>query len=158
MDPLPKNYCVITTEPTIIEHFFSNHSILPSSLLVKIVNILGILWCVHSIRNNQSFKDEEEQFFSQEDWEQLNKFIGYKEEENSISIINASKEDALLTSLEVHMNRNASKLTDEAQHCLAELSCKNLNCSMKFFPETKVFDINLGSYQLSSPSGLLAVV
>ncbi|XP_023553987.1 uncharacterized protein LOC111811402 [Cucurbita pepo subsp. pepo] len=107
--------------------------------------------------NNQSFKDEEEQFFSQEDWEQLNKFIGYKEEENSISIINASKEDALLTSLEVHMNRNASKLTDEAQHCLAELSCKNLNCSMKFFPETKVFDINLGSYQLSSPSGLLAV-
>ncbi|XP_008465914.2 uncharacterized protein LOC103503494 isoform X1 [Cucumis melo] len=106
--------------------------------------------------NNQSFKDEEEQFFSQEDWEQLNKFIGYKEDENSLSI-NVGKVDTLLTSLEVHMNRNASKLTDEAQHCLAELSCEDLNCSMKLFPETKVFDINLGSYQLSSPSGLLAV-
>lgn len=113
---------------------------------------------MHSSRNNQSFKDEEEQFFSQEDWEQLNKFIGYKEDENSLSIINVGKVDTLLTSLEVHMNHNASKLTDEAQHCLAELSCEDLNCSMKFFPETKVFDINLGSYQLSSPSGLLAVV
>lgn len=116
-----------------------------------------IHWCAHLSRNNQSFKDEEEQFFSQEDWEQLNKFIGYKEDENSLSI-NVGKVDTLLTSLEVHMNRNASKLTDEAQHCLAELSCEDLNCSMKLFPETKVFDINLGSYQLSSPSGLLAVV
>lgn len=113
---------------------------------------------MHSFRNNQSFKDEEEQFFSQEDWEQLNKFIGYKEDENSLSIINVGKADTLLTYLEVHMNRNASRLTDEAQHCLAELSCEDLNCSVKFFPETKVFDINLGSYQLSSPSGLLAVV
>lgn len=72
-------------------------------------------------------------------------------------MINA-KPDILQTSLEIHMKRNASKLLDGARACLAELSCEGLNCSIKLYPETKVFDVNLGSYQLSSPNGLLAEV
>ncbi|KAE8055526.1 hypothetical protein FH972_012359 [Carpinus fangiana] len=107
--------------------------------------------------NSQSFKDEAESFkFSEEDWEQLNKIIGYKEGEEGQSFILNDKLDALHTSLEVHMEHNASKLLDEALDCLAELSCEGLDCSIKLYPETKVFDVKLGSYRLSSPSGLLA--
>ncbi|PPD75818.1 hypothetical protein GOBAR_DD27246 [Gossypium barbadense] len=105
---------------------------------------------------SQSLKDDSESFsFSEEDWEKLNKIIGYKEDDDQSLMINA-KPDILQTSLEIHMKRNASKLLDGARTCLAELSCEGLNCSIKLYPETKVFDVNLGSYQLSSPNGLLA--
>ncbi|KAK8614167.1 hypothetical protein V6N13_122539 [Hibiscus sabdariffa] len=105
---------------------------------------------------SQSVKDDSESFsFSEEDWERLNKIIGYKEEDDQSILINA-KPDVLQTSLEIHMKHNASKLLDGAHACLAELSCEGLDCSIKLYPETKVFDVKLGSYQLSSPNGLLA--
>lgn len=107
--------------------------------------------------NNKSDKDESEQFhFSEEDWEQLNKLIGYREGENEQSVIINEKADTLNMSLEVHMKHNASKLVDGAREYIAELSCEDLDCSIKLYPETKVFDLKLGSYQLSSPNGLLA--
>lgn len=56
------------------------------------------------------------------------------------------------------MRHNASKLFDGEQQCLAEISCEGLKCSVKLYPETKLFDMKLGSYRLSSPSGLLAEV
>uniref|UniRef100_A0A1J3IIE4 Putative vacuolar protein sorting-associated protein 13A n=1 Tax=Noccaea caerulescens TaxID=107243 RepID=A0A1J3IIE4_NOCCA len=93
--------------------------------------------------------------FTAEDWERLNKVIGYKEGDDQ-STINNAKPDALHTFVEVHMRRNASKLYDGEKECLAELSCEDLNCSIKLFPETKIADIKLGRYRLSSPSGLLA--
>ena len=68
------------------------------------------------------------------------------------------KPDILNTSLEIHMKHNASKLLDGAHACLAELSCEGLDFSIKLYPETKVFDVKLGSYQLISPNGLLAEV
>uniref|UniRef100_A0A6N2K527 PH domain-containing protein n=1 Tax=Salix viminalis TaxID=40686 RepID=A0A6N2K527_SALVM len=106
---------------------------------------------------NQSLKDESEQFhFSEEDWERLNKLIGYREGENGQSVIINEKADTLNMSLEVHMKHNASKLADGAREYIAELSCEDLDCSIKLYPETKVFDLKLGSYQLSSPNGLLA--
>ena len=105
-------------------------------------------------RNGQSDKDEAESFkFSEEDWEQLNKIIGYKEGEEGQSFISTDKMDSLHTFLEVHMKHNASKLLDEALDCLAELSCEDLDCTIKLYPETKVFDVKLGSYKLSSPNG-----
>ncbi|XP_052483685.1 uncharacterized protein LOC128039276 [Gossypium raimondii] len=64
--------------------------------------------------------------------------------------------DILQTVLEIHMKHNASKLLDGAHTCLADLSCEGLDCSIKLYPETKVFGVKLGSYQLSSPNGLLA--
>ena len=112
-------------------------------------------------RNGQSDKDEAESFkFSEEDWEQLNKIIGYKEGEEGEgqSFISTDKMDSLHTFLEVHMKHNASKLLDEALDCLAELSCEDLDCTIKLYPETKVFDVKLGSYKLSSPNGLLTEV
>lgn len=110
-------------------------------------------------RGNQSLKDGNEQVhFTEEDWQQLNKLIGYKEGDNEQSVIPNEKVDVLHTFLEVHMQHNASKLVDGAQECLAALSCDNLSCSVKLYPETKVFDLKLGSYRLSSPSGLLAEV
>lgn len=112
-----------------------------------------------SSRNNQSLKDEDESFkFSEEDWEQLNKIIGYKEGEEGQSFIINNKKDAVHTFLEFHMKHNASRLLDEAKNYLAELSCEGLDCSIKLYPETKAFDMKLGSYRLSSPNGLLAEV
>ncbi|XP_065619172.1 uncharacterized protein LOC112023786 [Quercus suber] len=106
--------------------------------------------------NGQSDKDEAESFkFGEEDWEQLNKIIGYKEGEEAQSFISTGKMDSLHTFLEVHMKHNASKLLDEALDCLAELSCEDLDCTIKLYPETKIFDVKLGSYKLSSPNGLL---
>ncbi|XWS49634.1 hypothetical protein CRYUN_Cryun12cG0020000 [Craigia yunnanensis] len=107
--------------------------------------------------SSQSLKDDSESFrFSEEDWEQLNKIIGYKEDDDGQSLMINEKPDILQTSLEIHMKHNASKLLDGAHACLAELSCEGLDCSIKLYPETKVFDVKLGSYQLISPNGLLA--
>lgn len=90
--------------------------------------------------------------------EQLNKIIGYREGEDGQSLLTHDQGDVLHMSLEVHMNHNASKLTTDSQECLAELSCESLDCSIKLYSEAKVFDLKLGSYQLSSPNGLLAEV
>ncbi|XP_052881690.1 uncharacterized protein LOC108482794 [Gossypium arboreum] len=106
---------------------------------------------------SQSFKDETESLhFSEEEWQQLNKIIGYKEDEDGQSLMIDEKPDILQTVLEIHMKHNASKLLDGAHTCLADLSCEGLDCSIKLYPETKVFGVKLGSYQLSSPNGLLA--
>lgn len=84
--------------------------------------------------------------------------IGYKEGDDGQSVIINEKVDTLHTSLEIHMKHNASKLVDGAQECVAELSCDGLDCFVKLYPETKIFDMKLGSYRLSSPNGLLAEV
>lgn len=109
--------------------------------------------------SGQSLKDENESEplrFSEEDWEQLNKIIGYREGEDGQSLITHDQGDVFHTSLEVHMNHNASKLMGDARECLAELSCESLDCSIRLYSEAKVFDMKLGSYRLSSPNGLLA--
>ncbi|GMJ16087.1 hypothetical protein like AT4G17140 [Hibiscus trionum] len=106
---------------------------------------------------SQSFEDESEPFqFSEEEWKQLNKIIGYTEEDVGQSLTINEKRDILQTILEIHMKHNASRLLDGAHTCLAELSCEGLDCSIKLYPETQVFGLKLGSYQLSSPNGLLA--
>ncbi|PPR99880.1 hypothetical protein GOBAR_AA20786 [Gossypium barbadense] len=113
--------------------------------------------CSYNYRGSQSFKDETESLhFSEEEWQQLNKIIGYKEDEDGQSLMIDEKPDILQTVLEIHMKHNASKLLDGAHTCLADLSCEGLDCSIKLYPETKVFGVKLGSYQLSSPNGLLA--
>lgn len=116
-------------------------------------------YCAYLYRNNQSFKDEAEPFhFGEEDWERLNKIIGYKEGDEHQSVLVKDKVDALHTSLNIYMKRCASKLIDGSSEYLAELSCEGLNCLTKLYPETKVFDVRLQSYKLSSPNGLLAEV
>ncbi|MQL82370.1 hypothetical protein Taro_014851 [Colocasia esculenta] len=59
-------------------------------------------------------------------------------------------------SSKVHMKHNASKLISRDREHLADLSCDGLDCAVKIYSESKVFDLKLGSYRLSSPSGLLA--
>ena len=123
------------------------------------LDLLCVPYCAYFSRNNQSFKDETEPFhFSEEDWEQLNKIIGYKEGEDSqLGLLN-EKADALQTSLNIYTKHSATKLIDGPNEYLAELSCEGLVCFIKLYPETKVFDVKLGSYKLSSPNGLLAEV
>ncbi|KAK3008800.1 hypothetical protein RJ639_013898 [Escallonia herrerae] len=106
--------------------------------------------------NTQPVKEEGEPgYLTDGDWERLNQIIGYKEGDDAQLLTTHDKGDVIHTSLEVHMKHNASKLID-SQECLAELSCENLDCFIKFYSEAKVFDMKLGSYQLSSPHGLLA--
>lgn len=117
------------------------------------------IFSLYFSRNSQSVKDESGPFnFGEEDWEQLNKIIGYREGDDRQAVIMSDKVDVLHTSLNIHMKHNASKLLDESKESLAELSCEGLDCSIKLYPETKVFDVKLGSYKLSSPNGLLAEV
>ncbi|CAK9173345.1 unnamed protein product [Ilex paraguariensis] len=105
---------------------------------------------------NQSVSDENEPgTFTEDDWDRVNKIIGYKEGDDGQLPMTTDRGDVLNILLEVHMKHNASKLADTVE-CLAELSCDNLDCFMKFYSETKVFDMKLGSYRLSSPNGLLA--
>lgn len=114
--------------------------------------------CIYAFRDNQSVKDENEPgYLTVEDWEQLNNIIGYKEGDDEQLVGANDKENILHTMLEVHMRHNASKLTD-AQECLAELSCDSLDCLIQLYSETKIFDLKLGSYRLSSPNGLLVEV
>nr|AFN89138.1 vacuolar protein sorting 13 [Mesembryanthemum crystallinum] len=91
--------------------------------------------------------------FKEEDWERLNKIIGYKEDDDGEVV--GAKKDVVHTAFEVYMRRNASKLIDGRQ-CVAELSCEHLECSGSLHQEAKTFDMKLGSYRLSSPLGLLA--
>ncbi|XP_024994007.1 uncharacterized protein LOC112527539 isoform X2 [Cynara cardunculus var. scolymus] len=107
--------------------------------------------------NSESVEDENQPgYFTDEDWKQLNEIIGYKEGDNDEQLLKKDDEgDVLHTLLEVHMKHNASKLA-EAHEFVAELSCENLGCLMKFYKDAKVFDMKLGSYRLSSPDGLLA--
>ncbi|KAK9049282.1 hypothetical protein SSX86_031750 [Deinandra increscens subsp. villosa] len=94
--------------------------------------------------------------FTDDDWKQLNEIIGYKEGDNNEQLVDKDdRGDVVHTSLEVHMKHNASRLA-EAHELVAELSCENLDCFMKFYKDAKVFDMKLGSYRLSSPDGLLA--
>ncbi|PWA96948.1 pleckstrin (PH) domain superfamily protein [Artemisia annua] len=100
--------------------------------------------------------DNQPRHFTDEDWKQLNEIIGYKEGDDSEQLLlNDDRGDVVHTLLEVHMKHNASRLT-EAHEFVAELSCENLDCLMKFYKDAKVFDMKLGSYRLSSPDGLLA--
>lgn len=139
--------------------YLENDSLDSSIIYMYLVMLWCFQWFWFIFRNNQSAEDESEPLhFSEEDWAQLNKIIGYKEVDDGHSLIINEKLDTLHTSLEIHMKHNASKLLDGVLECLAELSCKDLDCSIKLYPETKVFDMKLGSYQLSSPNGLLAEV
>ncbi|KAF3782527.1 Vacuolar sorting-associated protein 13C [Nymphaea thermarum] len=106
-------------------------------------------------RSGQPAKDGSEAWsFSEEDWELLNRMIGYKEGEDERLM--EPKGNMLHSLFEVYMRRNASKLVGDNQKCLAELSCDALDCSIQLYEERKIFDLKLGSYRLNSPSGLLA--
>uniref|UniRef100_A0A0E0BDW2 PH domain-containing protein n=1 Tax=Oryza glumipatula TaxID=40148 RepID=A0A0E0BDW2_9ORYZ len=102
-----------------------------------------------------SSKDEgDSKSFSDEDWERLNRIIGYKENDDYIPV----QQDMKLMQFyfEIRMKHNASKLIIDNSEYLADLSCEDFCCNLKMYPEAKIFDLKLGSYKLLSPYGLLA--
>ncbi|KAL3619418.1 hypothetical protein CASFOL_036988 [Castilleja foliolosa] len=104
---------------------------------------------------SQPIKDESEPgILTDEDWTRLNDIIGYKEGDDE-QLSTHDNVNLPYFSLSFHMKHNASKLTD-SQECLADLSCDNLECYIKLYPESKIVDLKLGSYRLLSPNGLLA--
>ena len=109
-------------------------------------------------RTGSSNNGNEARGFSEEDWERLNKIIGYKE--GSDEFLLDAQDDGNLAHLflEIHMKHNASKLISEGHDFLANLSCEGLVCSIKTYSEAKVFNLKLESYRLSSRYGHLAEV
>ncbi|KAL6543920.1 hypothetical protein OROGR_010417 [Orobanche gracilis] len=104
---------------------------------------------------SQTIRDEKETgTLTEEDWKRLNDIIGYKEGDDEQLSTHGNVNMPYL-SLSLHMKHNASKLTD-SKECLADLSCDNLECCIKIYPEAKIVDIKLGSYRLLSMNGLLA--
>ncbi|KAF9624988.1 hypothetical protein IFM89_016808 [Coptis chinensis] len=110
-------------------------------------------WSLGWLTGDAANDEDEPWHFKEEDWDQLNRIIGYKEAD--VGLETQDNGNVLHTFLEVHMKHNASKLVTR-QQCLAELSCEDLDCVIKLYPEAKVFEVKLGSYKLSSPHGLLA--
>lgn len=109
-------------------------------------------------RSSTSSVENESRVFSEEDWEQLNKIIGYKEGSDEFLLDAQDSRDIPQLFLEIQMKHNASKLITGGQECLADLSCEGLVCSLKTYSEAKVFNLKLESYRLSSQHGLLAEV
>jgi vacuolar protein sorting-associated protein 13A/C len=107
-------------------------------------------------RSGSSKDDGDSKSFSDEDWERLNRIIGYKENTEYIP----AQQDMKLMQFyfEIRMKHNASRLIIDGSECLADLSCEDFCCNLKMYPEAKVFDLKLGSYKLLSPYGLLAEV
>jgi len=101
--------------------------------------------------------ESEAKNLSEEEWKQINQLIGYKEDMESPFFPSQGKLNMLHTLLDVHMRHNASKLTIDG-HDITELSSEGFQCSVKLYPETKIFDIKLQSYQLNAPEGLLLEV
>nr|XP_027080056.1 uncharacterized protein LOC113703042 isoform X2 [Coffea arabica] len=112
-------------------------------------------WWPFGWTSNSVTDESEPGNLSEDDWQRLNNIIGYKEGDSDQLLEIHGRADLLHTSLEIHMKHNASRLADEKE-CLADLSCENLDCFVNLYSEAKVFDVRLGSYQLSSPNGLLA--
>lgn len=117
-----------------------------------------VIKCHHLSRGGSTKDENEPRGFTEEDWEQLNRIIGYKEGSDENLLTAYDKGDLLHVLFEINMKHNASKLVTDNQVYLADLSCEGLHCSIKSYLETKVFNLKLGSYRLSSPSGLLAEV
>jgi vacuolar protein sorting-associated protein 13A/C len=110
-----------------------------------------------SLYRTGSSKDEEDsKSFTDEDWERLNRIIGYKE--NTEYIPDQQDMKLMQFDFEIRMKHNASKLTIDDSEFLADLSCQDFFCNLKMYPEAKIFDLKLGSYRLLSPYGLLAEV
>lgn len=108
-------------------------------------------------RGSQSPNDSgEAKSFTEDDWRQLNQIIGYEEGKESSVVPGQGPPHMLHTILEVQMRHNASKLVDDTGCNIIELSAEELQCNSKIYPEMKVFNLKLGSYQISSPEGLLA--
>lgn len=123
--------------------------------------VLCIAQCVAinsslAYRTGSSKDEEESKSFTDEDWERLNRVIGYKENNEYIP----GQQDMKLMQFyfEIRMKHNASKLIIDGSECLADLSCEDFCCNLKMYPEAKFFDLKLGSYKLLSPYGLLAEV
>ncbi|XP_057872719.2 uncharacterized protein LOC131078906 isoform X2 [Cryptomeria japonica] len=105
-------------------------------------------------QNSKNSNGNETRNLTEEEMKQLNELIGYKEHTESPFFPSQGKLNVIHTLLEVHMQHNASKLIIDG-HNLTELSCEGLHCSVKLYPDTKIFDVKLQSYQLGSPEGLL---
>ncbi|KAL2636221.1 hypothetical protein R1flu_007700 [Riccia fluitans] len=100
-------------------------------------------------------EDEKPVKFTNEEWEQLNQLIGYQPGEESNVIPGQEPPNMLHTILEVRMRRNATRLVAANHDIIMELSGAELHANLHIYPKTVKFDLDLASYQLSCPEGLL---
>lgn len=102
--------------------------------------------------------DSNSKEFTDDDWKQLNSIIGYEEGKPSPLVPGEDQPNMLHTYVEVRMKHNGTKLLSAARDSVLELSAKDLGCGIKLYPTTKVFNVNLSSYKILCPEGLLGEV
>ncbi|BBN04917.1 vacuolar protein sorting-associated protein 13A/C [Marchantia polymorpha subsp. ruderalis] len=103
----------------------------------------------------QSNVDDKAVKFTDEEWDQLNQLIGYQHGKQSNIMPGQEPPNMLHTVLEVRMRRNATKLVASNDEVIMELSGDELQVNLHMYPKTVKFDMELASYQLSCPEGLL---
>lgn len=96
--------------------------------------------------------------FTEDDWSRVNQIIGYEEGKPSPMVPGADQPNMLHTVVEVQMRHNGTKLLSASGEILLELTAEGLGCGIKLYPETKVFNVGLNSFKISTPEGLLGEV
>jgi len=109
-------------------------------------------------RGGGSDSDAGNKEFTDDDWKRVNAIIGYEEGKPSPMVPGEDQPNMLHTLVEVQMKHNGTKLLSASGESILELTAEGLGCGIKLYPETKVFDVGLDSYKISTPEGLLGEV
>ncbi|KAG0557949.1 hypothetical protein KC19_11G167800 [Ceratodon purpureus] len=99
--------------------------------------------------------DSSNKEFTDDDWKRVNEIIGYEEGKPSPMVPGEDQPNMLHTLVEVQMRHNGTKLISASGQSILELTAEGLGCGIKLYPATKVFNVGLNSYKISTPEGLL---
>jgi vacuolar protein sorting-associated protein 13A/C len=114
--------------------------------------------CSAVSRGGGDGSDSSNKEFTDDDWKRVNDIIGYEEGKPSPMVPGEDQPHMLHTLVEVQMRHNGTKLVSASGQSILELTAEGLGCGIKLYPETKVFDVGLNSYKISTPEGLLGEV
>lgn len=109
-------------------------------------------------RGGGSDSDAGNKEFTDDDWKRVNQIIGYEEGKSSPMVPGEDQPDMLHTVVEVQMRHNGTKLLSASGESILDLTAEGLGCGIKLYTETKVFNVGLDSFKISTPEGLLGEV
>jgi len=114
--------------------------------------------CSLASRGGGDASDAGSKEFTDDDWKRVNHLIGYEEGKSSSIVPGEDKPNMLHTLVEVQMKHNGTKLLSASGESILELTAEGLGCGIKLYPTTKVFNVGLNSYKITTPDGLLGEV
>lgn len=114
--------------------------------------------CSPASRGGDDGSDAGNKKFTDDDWKRVNHIIGYEEGKSSSRVPGEDQPNMLHTLVEVQMRHNGTKLLSASAESILELTAEGLGCEIKLYPATKVFNVGLKSYKITTPEGLLGEV